>query len=80
MLKLLHKKPHIQGFLKLSHTVINLTYVQSYKEIARPRPDDTPCIYNPSKMDIVKMMDIFFLLAIVGFYVLNLVNIYTVLV
>jgi hypothetical protein len=44
MLKFLHKKPLIQCFLKLFHTVINPTYVQSYKVIAHPRPDETPCI------------------------------------
>jgi hypothetical protein len=50
MLKFLHKKPHIPIFLKLFHTVINLAYVQSYKEMARPRPDDTPCMIFRSEV------------------------------
>jgi hypothetical protein len=46
MLNFLHEKPHIQGLLNLFHTVINLTYVRSYKEIARERPDETPCRFG----------------------------------
>jgi hypothetical protein len=46
MLKFLHIKWHIQNFLKLFQTVINLTYVQSYKEIIHQGLDETPCILH----------------------------------